>query len=164
MPFGRILVGVDGTDQSLAACRQAARLAEEGGFIEVVTVVNLAEAVLVGPGAPRMADELRQEAESALDEAIQIFGDRAERRLLQGLPTPELLAEVRRVHATLLAIGSHGHSRASEIVLGGAAGELLHQAPVQQSWWRARPTTHSGSHVRSPLASTARPTPMRHSP
>ena len=128
MPFGRILVGVDGTDQGLVACRQVARLAEESALIEAVTVVNLAEVVLVGPDAPRVAGELRQEAESALDQALAILGDRAERRLLQGLPAPELRAEVDRTHATLLAIGTHGHSRASEIVLGGTAGELLHEA------------------------------------
>ena len=129
MRFGRILVGVDGTDQGLVACRQAARLAEDNALVEAVTVVNLAEAVLVGPMAPRAANELQDEAEAALDQALLILGDRAERRSLQGLPTPELLAEVGKVDATLLAIGSHGHSRASEIVLGGTAGELLHKAP-----------------------------------
>jgi nucleotide-binding universal stress UspA family protein len=127
--FGRILVGIDGTEPSLAACRQAVRLVDEDGFLEAVAVLNLAEAVLVGPGAPRMADELRDEAEGALDEALSILGDRAERRLLQGIAAPELLREVEQAHATLLALGSHGHRRATEILLGGTVGELLHAAP-----------------------------------
>jgi nucleotide-binding universal stress UspA family protein len=112
--FGRVVVGVDGTDPGLVACRQAARLAEEGALVEAVTVVNLAEAVLVGPGAPRMASELREEAETALDQALRVLGEEAERRLLHGVPAPELLQELEATHATLLAIGTHGHRRAAE--------------------------------------------------
>jgi nucleotide-binding universal stress UspA family protein len=33
------------------------------------------------------------------------------------------------VEATLVALGSHGHSRAAGIILGGAATTLLHEAP-----------------------------------
>jgi nucleotide-binding universal stress UspA family protein len=34
-----------------------------------------------------------------------------------------------RTEASLLVVGSHGHRRAAEIVLGGVSGELLHAAP-----------------------------------
>jgi len=127
--FGRIAVGVDGTEAGLDACRQAARLADAGSVVAAVNVVNLAQAVLVGPTAPRVADELRDEAEAALDEALEILGPGAGRRLLQGVPTRELIREVERGRVTLLALGSHGRTRAAEIVLGGTAGELLHAAP-----------------------------------
>jgi nucleotide-binding universal stress UspA family protein len=36
---------------------------------------------------------------------------------------------VERGRVTLLALGSHGRTRAAEIMLGGTAGELLHAAP-----------------------------------
>jgi nucleotide-binding universal stress UspA family protein len=127
--FGRIAVGVDGTDAGLDACRQAARLADEGAGVAAVNVVNLAQAVLVGPTAPRVANELRDEAEAALDEALEILGPGAGRRLLQGVPTRELIREVERGRVTLLALGSHGRTRAAEIMLGGTVGELLHAAP-----------------------------------
>ena len=115
--------------QGLAASRRAARLLEEGGFLEAVAVVNLGEAVLAGPSAPRMADELTEEATTALDEALAILGDRAQRRLLHGAPVSELLREIQRTQATLIALGSHGHRRVADILLGGTSGELLHVAP-----------------------------------
>ena len=78
---------------------------------------------------PDVADRLEHAAGSALADAAAILGPHAELRRLQGLTVEVLLAEAERIEATLLAIGTHGHPRLEEIVLGGVAGELLHQAP-----------------------------------
>lgn len=128
-PFSRVVVGIDETEQSLEACRQAARLVDEDGTLEIVSAVDLGEAVLVGPGAPRVADEIEAEARSTLQRAAEIAGDRAESRLLRGSPVPCLHGELQRSQATLVALGTHGHSRISEILLGGVAGPMLHSAP-----------------------------------
>ena len=127
--FRRVVVGVDGTEPGFEACRQAARLADPGTPIEAIAVVHLAEAVRAGAGAPRIADQLQRDAESALDEAVRILGDRAQKRFVNGLVTESLLRELDRVAGSVIAIGSHGHRRATEIMIGGAAGEVLHQAP-----------------------------------
>ena len=50
-------------------------------------------------------------------------------KLVNGPPTESLLRELEDARATLVAVGTHGYSRASEIVLGGVAGSLLHRAP-----------------------------------
>lgn len=42
---------------------------------------------------------------------------------------PILLDEIDRIGAGLVALGSHGRRRATEILVGGVAGELLHKAP-----------------------------------
>jgi nucleotide-binding universal stress UspA family protein len=127
--FDRVIVGVDGSEAGYEACRQAKVLAPRDAPIEVVSVVHLADAVRTGLSAPRVADQLQREAEATLNRAAEILGDRARTRFVNGLATDALLREVERVDATALAIGTHGHRRATEIMIGGVAGELLHRAP-----------------------------------
>jgi nucleotide-binding universal stress UspA family protein len=126
--FERILVAVDGTPESLDACRQAARLAEPQATIEAAISSVFSPETASALGAQDMADQLAQTASSALVAAAGILGPDAELRRLQGLTVDALLEECERMQASLLAIGTHGHSRFEEIVLGGVAGELVHQA------------------------------------
>ncbi len=135
--FGRVVVGVDGSEASFEACRQAARLVDPSAPIEVVSVVHVAEAARAGFGAAGIADELALESERALDEAVRIIGERAERRSVDGYVMAALLREIVRVDGTVVVVGSHGHRRAVEILIGGVAGELLHRAPC--SVFVARP-------------------------
>jgi nucleotide-binding universal stress UspA family protein len=145
--FSRVVVGVDGTEPGFEACRQAARLADPDALIEAVAVVHVADATKVGFDAPRVADELEREAEAALDEAVRILGNRARKRFVDGFVTPSLLREIARVDATVVAVGSHGHRRSTEILIGGVAGELLHQASC--SVLIARPATDPAVFPRS---------------
>jgi nucleotide-binding universal stress UspA family protein len=75
-----------------------------------------------------VADELQRDAEQALEEAVRILGPRAQPLFVNGFVTEALLRVVEQAEATLVAIGSHGHHRATEIMIGGVAGELLHEA------------------------------------
>jgi nucleotide-binding universal stress UspA family protein len=128
--FGRVLIGVDGTPPAFEACRQAAVLAEPDASIEAVCVVHLSDAIQVGLGtAPAMTDALREEAAQALSEAARILAGRATTRFVNGFVTQALLHEIESYRASVIAIGSHGHTRAAEILIGGVAGELLHGAP-----------------------------------
>lgn len=127
--FDRILVAIDGSDSGFEACRQAARLATPDATLEAVAVVHLADAVYAGFDASRAADELQRDAEASLRQAGRILGRHAQQRFVNGFVTPSLLRERERIDATLIALGSHGHSRVTEILLGGVAGEILHDAP-----------------------------------
>jgi nucleotide-binding universal stress UspA family protein len=127
--FSSVLVGVDGSEQSFEACRQAARLADPGAPIEVVAAVDLGEAMWAAHNAPSVREQLREEAETALAEAARLIGGRAHPRFVNGPATAVLLHEIGETAATLIAVGSHGHSRFAEILIGGVAGELLHEAP-----------------------------------
>jgi nucleotide-binding universal stress UspA family protein len=127
--FDRILIGVDGTKESLDACRQAARLAEPQAAVEAAVVSLFPPAAATALGVDDLAESLQRTAHSALSAAAQILGPRADLRRLEGLTVDALLAEVKRVQASLLAIGTEDHRRLQEIVLGGIAGELLHRAP-----------------------------------
>ncbi len=126
--FARVVVGIDGSEPSLVACRQALRLVEPDSWVELVTAVELAVAARTGFSAPRVAAELEREAQAALGAAARIAGPRASSRLVNGSPSHVLLEQTLQEHATLIALGTHGHSRASEILIGGVAGEILHTA------------------------------------
>lgn len=127
--FAHIMVGVDGTEPGFEASRQAAALVEPEGSIDLVCVVETGLAVHAGMSASRIADDMEREAQTALAAAAEIAGERASKRLVTGAPTATLLHELERTSALLVAIGSHGHRRAAEIMFGGVAGALLHQAP-----------------------------------
>jgi nucleotide-binding universal stress UspA family protein len=140
--FDRVIAGVDGTDAGFEAARQAARLVTDDGWLEVFTAVHLAEASLAGWSSSRVAEELEQEAERASRRGGAIAGPRATLRLVNGPPLQSLVDELTEQDATLAVIGTHGHSRLAEIMIGGVAGELLHDAPCSVLIART-PTTES---------------------
>jgi nucleotide-binding universal stress UspA family protein len=127
--FARVIAGVDGSEPGFEACRQAGRLVEPDGWLEVFSAVYLVGANLAGWSAARIADELWQEGGEAIEKAKMIVGPRAESRLVNGPGFESIMREIERERATLVVVGTHGHSRISEIMIGGVAGELLHEAP-----------------------------------
>ena len=136
--FARVVAGVDGSEPGFEAARQAARLVEPDGWLETFTAVDLALATRAGWGASRIRDELEQDAIESARKGAEIAGPRAHSRLVNGKPLPLLMRELRDKEATLAVVGTHGHSRLSEMFIGGVAGELLHSAPC--SICIARPT------------------------
>jgi nucleotide-binding universal stress UspA family protein len=127
--FDRVVAGVDGTEPGFEAARQAARLVAADGWLEVFTAVYLAQANQVAWVAPQIAEELQREAVETIRRAAAIAGPRAESQLVNGPPLPSLVHELKTKEATLAVVGTHGHRRLSEIMIGGVAGELLHNAP-----------------------------------
>lgn len=126
--FDRVLCGVDETSESLEAVRQATRLRAPAGSLAVVSGVDVALAAQAGWAATPVAIDIEQEAERAL-EAARREAPEAAFRSIRGRPTQVLLAESKRMQATLVAVGSHGHRRAVGIALGGVATTMLHEAP-----------------------------------
>lgn len=126
--FARVIAGVDGSQPGYEAVRQAARLVAADGWLEVFTAVYLVEANLAGWSATRISCELLQEGGDVIGKAIEIAGPRAKPRLINGPPLQSLMRELTEKDATLVVVGTHGHSRLSEIMIGGVAGELLHNA------------------------------------
>lgn len=145
--FERILIGVDVRSKlSFDACRQTARLAEPDTVIEAATVSLFPAAAATALGVDDLAERIDQTAEAALATAQRILGPSAELHRLQGLTVDALLAEAMRTQTTLLTIGAPEHPRLEEIVLGGVAGELLHQTKC--STLLARPAPDETSFPR----------------
>lgn len=131
MIFDRVICGVDASDESLEAGRQAARLVADGGRLVLVAVAELEVASQAGFAAAMVAKELEAEAKEAVERAqAELAGGPAvETRLLTGPVPAALLREVERENATLLVLGTHGHGRASGMLLARPATTLLHDAP-----------------------------------
>ena len=126
--FQRIICGIDGTPESLAAVRQAVRLQEPDGRLYLTSVAPLAKAVHAGLAAPHAAELLQQDAGAAIADARAIAPS-ASPRLLTGDPVRVLLQEVGAEQATLVAVGSHERGRTAGMLLGTVAARVLRDAP-----------------------------------
>jgi nucleotide-binding universal stress UspA family protein len=126
--FDRILCGIDESPQALEALRQASRLGSPCGALHLLAVAETSLAVHGGWAATHLLDEIESGAARALARA-QEQSDPTSSRLIAGHPTQSLMSEIDQVQATLVALGSHGSSRAAGILLGGVATTLLHEAP-----------------------------------
>ena len=132
--FGRILVGIDDSPESLEAARQAATLA--AGPVTLLTAYEMIDAIVGGgggmPPAPVYVDEqpVRRRAEESLERArnelapLEPVG-----KVAKGRSWEALLDEIEREHDTMVAVGSHGAGRAKGILIGSTATELVHRAP-----------------------------------
>lgn len=126
--FDVVVCGIDGSDQSFEALRQAERLRPPTGEIHLTAVAELSFAVHGGFAAASIYDRLMTEAESALARASE-HSEATSSRLIEGHPEEVLRQEVERFGASAVALGSHGNRRAAGILLGGTATALLHEAP-----------------------------------
>ncbi len=131
----RVVVGVDGSDSSLAAARWAVSEARRRGGVlvlvcvwegvtrtpsyapfEMVTVVGAKEA------AQAALDEVMRRVASAPDSA----GVELEPLLIEGVPGPVLVEE--SASADVLVVGSHGRGPLTRALLGSVSSYCVHHA------------------------------------
>jgi nucleotide-binding universal stress UspA family protein len=129
--FERVVCGVDGTPEGMTAAWQGARLASPAGQLTLVAVIESNVAVHGGWRATALTDQLRVEAEHALEEARAAIAAvrEVETRLVDGALLPSFKTELERARATLACVGSHRTRRASGLILGSLPTMLLHEAP-----------------------------------
>ncbi len=130
--LSRVVVGIDGSPESLEAARQAAIVGD--GPVFLVTVYELSAALVGGmaPAVPAALDEapFREASERSLAAAQEAIGDaKASAEVYRGRPWSALLEAIDDHEATMVAVGSHGTGRALGIVIGSTATELIHKAP-----------------------------------
>jgi nucleotide-binding universal stress UspA family protein len=127
--FDHVVCGIDGTPAGIEAARLAARLMPAFAQLTLTAVVN--PYTVEAEGGLFMERTFTHQAEEALERAQAALLPRqsAELHLREGPPIRMLLDELRAERATLVALGSHGHSRAAGIVLGSVVTAMLHDAP-----------------------------------
>ena len=129
--FSRVLVGIDGSDESREAARQAAILVD--GELTLLASYDVAPAIGgTGVGVPYYQDEdvQRAAATDALEGAREDAAVASPTgKIVFGRPADALLSEVEREQHTLLAVGSHGRGRLAGFLVGSTATEVIRKAP-----------------------------------
>lgn len=122
----RIVVGVDGSEQSLAALRYALSLARAADAeVRVVSAWHVPP-LAYGPGllTDNLAAGLQEAATEVLDDALEavaseVQGVTVQRNVCEGDAGHVLVAESGR--ADMLVVGSRGHGEIGELVLGSTS-------------------------------------------
>jgi nucleotide-binding universal stress UspA family protein len=132
-----VVVGVDGSDQSIRAAGVAAALARSAGaHLRIVTVVRPPEGWwgIVGspPTAEALGDSLSNAQRNVLDRAVaqtDLEGIDYETQEEIGDPSEQLIEVCERRNADVLVVGRRGEGFFRRIVLGSVANHLAHEAP-----------------------------------
>jgi len=125
----RIVVGVDGSESSRHALRWAARQAKfTGASLEVVIAWEVPPDYRFDASSPH---DLRLGAESILQSAVaDVLGDDPDvdvkPSVVEGHPVPVLLNAAKG--ASLLVVGSRGHSAFTGILLGSVSNHCVTHA------------------------------------
>jgi len=122
-----VVCAVDLTPASVRAAREAAQLMPAAAQLILCTVAS-PEAI---EGGVLLDPPLIGEAQVAFEQLqadLAPFHE-AEVHMREGPPVSRLQDELRADRATLVAVGSHGRSRAAGIMLGSVATAMLHEAP-----------------------------------
>ncbi len=132
----RVVLALDGSDQSRVAARSLARLAGHGRFeVQCVQVIP-AERDWGVDLARHMAEVRRRDEQEAIQflrqtaAMLQTAGAQASSHLLVGEdPAGELIEHARRESAELLVIGNRGITSIDRFLLGSVCHKLAHHAP-----------------------------------
>jgi nucleotide-binding universal stress UspA family protein len=130
--FSRVLVGIDGSEESREAARQAAILVD--GELTLLASYDVAPAIVGGTGThvPAYMDEdlQREAATGSLERARNDVATASPTgKIVRGRAATALISEVEREQDTLLVVGSHGLGRLAGFVIGSTATEVIHKAP-----------------------------------
>ena len=134
--MSKIVVGVDGSAESLAALRWAAQEARlRGARLRVVHAWFLPMVFTSGPPLlvlPESRSELEGEGEKVLAHALEetaadVEGLEVERSVVEGSAAHCLLRAAEG--ADLLVVGSRGHGGFHELLLGSVSQQCAHHAP-----------------------------------
>ena len=124
----QVVVGVDGSAESISALKWAAGYAAATGAT-ITAVLSWHYPAAYGPApvgvAPKVvSDEVRTHMQQTLDKALtEVFGTAApenvETKLAYGHPAAALVEESR--HADLLVLGHRGHGAFHEMLVGSVS-------------------------------------------
>jgi nucleotide-binding universal stress UspA family protein len=135
----KTVVGVDGSDDGMAALRRAKRIsAAMHSELHVVHVRHepywwsFAEAAPVGAEAEfrQILDGIAAQVETTVKAEMSTYPERWSFQVRTGNPAEELLAASDELQAIAIAVGARGHRPMSPYLLGSVSTALLHRAPV----------------------------------
>jgi len=129
-----ILVPVDGSENSDRAVRFAIELLKGGGKLHLLNVQpSLGGAVRTFVGKDDLDAFHREEGEKALASALKLAADagiEAETHISVGGPGALAAEFARRVGATMIVMGTRGHTGLAGVLLGSVAQDVISEAHV----------------------------------
>ncbi|MCU0918392.1 MAG: universal stress protein [Planctomycetes bacterium] len=132
--FERILIGVDGSEESLRAVRVAADLARavQSKSLRFVVAFDPIPAYWAVPNLDNVIEARRAEAEAILKRALAEVGNvpsEIQRDLLEGSPAESIINIAKTWNSSLIVMGSRGQSGIAELVLGSTSHKVVSHAP-----------------------------------
>lgn len=134
----RILLALDGSPSSDAACKLVRSLTwPSGSVIQAVAVAEpaaelLAPLVISAPAVGSLDEQTTGDLEAILDDAVALLEGPAlgvERTVLHGRPATMIVERAAEFRAELVVIGSRGRGPISSMLLGSVSAEVVDHAP-----------------------------------
>lgn len=131
--FNQLLLAVDSSDHSKKALGQAIELAKLANAN--VRVLHVRDAASSGRGGP-VWHESSEEAAALVDETVSelqtagIESSGVVRDSMIGATAREILDEAQQCGASLIVIGSRGHSEFTDLVIGSVAHKVLNHGSL----------------------------------
>lgn len=136
-PNPRILVPVDGSEDSLRALDLASGVASElHGEIIICHVIDLARAATMSGGQAQLVvgclEELQREGTTILADAVNRLAHRVpvSTRTADGSPIAEIERLASEINPAFVVIGSHGRTGLNRLVMGSVAEGVVRSSPV----------------------------------
>ena len=133
--FTKILVPVDGSDNSYKALEASLVLSEKLG--SNISVVNVMEQVpITHIESEKLLNELLEAYKKENQEILSKCSDIARQKgitiktvLLQGNPAPAILDYSKKENFDLVIMGSRGMGKFKELILGSVSSKIVHHSP-----------------------------------
>ncbi len=129
-----IVVGLDGSKTAQAAARWAAEHAKQtGGHVIAVHAIARTELWTLSAfqvNVDKLRDELRDLLAGPWVAPMQKLGVSYSTHLVRGDPATELLRVAKRRNATMLVVGTKGHSTLADMVVGGTVHKIINRSPI----------------------------------
>jgi len=133
--FTKILVPVDGSDNSYKALEAALVLSEKLG--SNISVVNVMEQVpITHIESEKLLSELLEAYKKENQEILSKCSDIAHQKgitiktvLLQGNPAPVILDYSKKENFDFVIMGSRGMGKFKELILGSVSSKIVHHSP-----------------------------------
>ncbi|MGB8767803.1 MAG: universal stress protein [Nitrososphaeraceae archaeon] len=133
--FTKILVPVDGSDNSYKALEAALVLSEKLG--SNISVVNVMEQVpITHIESEKLLSELLEAYKKENQEILSKCSDIARQKgitiktlLLQGNPASVILDYCKKENFDLVIMGSRGMGKFKELILGSVSSKIVHHSP-----------------------------------
>ncbi|SDT00720.1 Nucleotide-binding universal stress protein, UspA family [Paenibacillaceae bacterium GAS479] len=138
MPYSKILVGYDGSEQSVRALRSAIELASTfKAMLEVVHVYNATQVFIgetIAASPPIGTESLRLEAETVAAEARTIIASVTdtpiEVMIAEGDPGNQIVDLAKERGADLVVVGSHGRGGFKEMFTGSVSRHVTQHVHI----------------------------------